>query len=225
MKLSVIIPVYNEKKTILKILEKVLKVPVEKEVIIVDDGSNDGTTEILKEIKDERVKVIFKEKNEGKGAAIREGLKYMTGDVFVVQDADLEYDPMDWIKMLKLMEEKNASVVFGSRILGKSKKSSFVFYLGGRILSILANFLYNAQITDEPTCYKMIKRDVINSINLKCKRFEFCPEITAKVRKLGYKIYEVPISYNPRTIKEGKKIRWKDGLIAIWTLIKYRFVD
>lgn len=225
MKLSVIIPVYNEKKTILKILEKVLKVPVEKEVIIVDDGSNDGTTEILKEIKDERVKVIFKEKNEGKGAAIREGLKYMTGDVFVVQDADLEYDPMDWIKMLKLMEEKNASVVFGSRILGKSKKSSFVFYLGGRILSMLANFLYNAQITDEPTCYKMIKRDVINSINLKCKRFEFCPEITAKVRKLGYKIYEVPISYNPRTIKEGKKIRWKDGLIAIWTLIKYRFVD
>lgn len=225
MKLTVIIPVYNEKKTILKILEKVLKVPVEKEVIIVDDGSNDGTTEILKEIKDERVKVIFKEKNEGKGAAIREGLKYMTGDVFVVQDADLEYDPMDWVKMLKLMEEKNVSVVFGSRILGKSKKSSFVFYLGGRILSILANFLYNAQITDEPTCYKMIKRDVINSINLKCKRFEFCPEITAKVRKLGYKIYEVPISYNPRTIKEGKKIRWKDGLIAIWTLIKYRFVD
>ncbi len=225
MKLSVIMPVYNEKQTVLKIIEKVKKVPVEKEIIIVDDGSNDGTKEILKQIKEEKIKIIFKEKNEGKGSAIREGLKYVTGNVIVIQDADLEYDPNDWIKMLEVMKEKNADVVYGSRILGKSKKSSLFFYFGGRILSFFANILYNANITDEPTCYKMFKKEVIDSINLKCKGFEFCPEFTAKVIKKGYKIYEVPIHYNPRSIKEGKKIRFKDGLIAIWTLLKYRFVD
>lgn len=225
MRVSVIVPVYNERETILEVIKRVKQVPIEKEIIIVDDGSNDGTGEILKEIKNEDVKVIFKKKNEGKGSAIREGLKYINGDVIVIQDADLEYDPMDWINMLKLMEEKNAYVVYGSRILGKNKKSSFFFYLGGRILSFLANLLYNAKITDEPTCYKMFKKEVIQKINLKCKGFEFCPEVTAKVRKKGYKIYEVPIRYNPRSIKEGKKIRLKDGLIAIWTLIKYRFID
>jgi glycosyltransferase involved in cell wall biosynthesis len=225
MKLSVIIPVYNEKETILKILDKVQKVPIEKEIIIIDDGSNDGTTEILKGIKEENIKIIFKDKNDGKGSAIREGLKYVTGEIIVIQDADLEYEPMDWIKMVELIEKKDVDVVYGSRVLGKGKKSSFFFYLGGRILSIISNILYNAQITDEPTCYKMFKKNVIESINLKCKRFEFCPEFTAKVRKKGYKIYEVPISYNPRTIKEGKKIKLKDGIIAIWTLIKYRFID
>ncbi|HOK55969.1 MAG TPA: glycosyltransferase family 2 protein [bacterium] len=225
MKLSVIIPVFNEEKTIMKVVEKVKKVPFEKEIIIVDDGSNDKTREILKNLKDKNIKIIFKEKNEGKGMAIRKGLEYITGDVVVIQDADLEYEPMDWLKMIKLIEEKKAEVVYGSRILGKGKKSSLFFYLGGRILSILANLLYNAQITDEPTCYKMFKKDVIKSINLKCKGFEFCPEVTAKVRKKGYKIYEVPIHYNPRTIKEGKKIRLKDGIIGIWTLIKYRFIN
>ncbi|MCM8805034.1 MAG: glycosyltransferase family 2 protein [Candidatus Omnitrophica bacterium] len=225
MRLSVIIPVYNEKLTILKVIEKVKKVPVEKEIIIVDDGSNDGTREILSKLKDENIKVIFKEKNEGKGTAIRVGLKYVKGEIIVIQDADLEYEPMDWLKMLKIIEEKKANVVFGSRILGKNKKSSFFFYIGGRILSFLANLLYNAKITDEPTCYKMFKKEVIDSINLKCKGFEFCPEITAKVRKKGYKIFEVPINYNPRSIKEGKKIRLKDGFIAIWTLIKYRFIE
>ncbi|MCS7180393.1 MAG: glycosyltransferase family 2 protein, partial [bacterium] len=173
-----IIPVYNEKNTVMKILEKVKSVPIDKEIIIVDDGSNDGTTEILKEIKDEKIKVCLKEKNEGKGAAIKEGLKYITGDIVVIQDADLEYDPNDWLKMIKVIQEKNADVVFGSRVLGKNKKSSFFFYFGGRILSILANILYNAKITDEPTCYKMFKKEVIKSINLKCKGFEFCPEIT-----------------------------------------------
>ncbi|MCM8785901.1 MAG: glycosyltransferase family 2 protein [Candidatus Omnitrophica bacterium] len=224
MRLSVIIPVYNEKLTILKVIEKVKNVPILKEIIIVDDGSTDGTTEILKNIKDERIKVIFKEKNQGKGSAIREGLKIAKGDIIVIQDADLEYNPNDWLKMIELMEKQNVEVVYGSRLLGKNKKSSFLFYLGGRALSLIANILYNARITDEPTCYKMFKKDVINSIDLKCKGFEFCPEVTAKIKKKGYKIYEVPISYNPRSIKEGKKIRLKDFFIAVWTLIKYRFI-
>jgi len=227
MKLTVIIPVFNEKATIEQIIKKVKKVPVEKEIIVVDDGSTDGTAEILKEIseKDKNIKIILKEKNEGKGSAIREGLKYVNGDVVVIQDADLEYEPTDWIEMLKFMEEKKADVVYGSRVLGKNKKSSFVFYLGGRILSIITNFLYGAGITDEPTCYKMFNTEIIKSLNLKCRGFEFCPEVTAKIRKKGIKIYEVPIHYNPRSTKEGKKIRWKDGIIAIWTLIKYRFTD
>lgn len=225
MRLSVIIPVYNEKSTILKVIEKVKKVPIEKEIIIVDDGSTDGTKEILRNLKNENIKIIFKEKNEGKGSAIREGLKYITGDIIVIQDADLEYNPNDWLKMIEVVKKRNADIVYGSRILGKNKKSSFFFYLGGRLLSILANILYNAKITDEPTCYKMFRKEVLNSITLKCKKFEFCPEFTAKVRKKGYRIYEVPISYNPRSIKEGKKIRLKDGLIAIWTLIKYRFIS
>jgi len=228
MKVSVIIPVYNEKETIGKIIEKVMEVPMDKEIIVVDDGSTDSTKKVLEEIikKDkEEIRVIFKKKNEGKGAAIREGLQYISGDVVVIQDADLEYEPMDFLRMLKVIKEKNAKVVYGSRVLGKSKKSSFLFYLGGRFLSFLANILYNARITDEPTCYKMFRSEVLKSINLRCKGFEFCPEVTAKVRKKGYRIFEIPIRYTPRTIKEGKKIRWKDGLIAIWTLIKYRFID
>lgn len=225
MKLSVIMPVYNEKNTVLKILEKIKEVPVEKEIIIVDDGSTDGTKEILSKLKDENIKVILKDKNEGKGTAIRAGLRYVTGDVIVIQDADLEYDPMDWLKMLKTMEEKNADVVFGSRILGKNKKSSFVFYYGGKFVTFLTNILYRTKLTDVPTCYKMFKKEVTNKINLRCKKFEFCQEITAKIRKLGYKIYEVPINYNPRSIREGKKIRWKDGIEAIWALIKYKFFD
>jgi len=225
MKLSVIIPVYNERATILEVLKKVKSVPVEKEIIIIDDGSADGTKEILKEIQETQdLKIIFKDKNEGKGAAIREGLKYVSGDVVVIQDADLEYDPMDWLKMLNIIQGEKADVVYGSRVLGRGEKSSLAFYLGGRFLSFLASILYRIKITDEPTCYKMFKVDVIRSIKLNCKGFEFCPEVTAKVAKKGYEIYEVPISYKPRKIKEGKKIRWKDGVVAIWTLIKYRFL-
>jgi len=225
MKLSVIIPVYNERATILEVLKKVKSVPVEKKIIIIDDGSTDGTKEILKEIQETQdLKIIFKDKNEGKGSAIREGLKYVSGDVVVIQDADLEYDPMDWLKMLNIIQEGKADVVYGSRVLGRGEKSSLAFYLGGRFLSSLASILYRIKITDEPTCYKMFKVDVIRSIKLKCKGFEFCPEVTAKVAKKGYEIYEVPISYQPRKIKEGKKIRWKDGVVAIWTLIKYRFL-
>jgi len=230
MKLSVIIPVYNEKNTILKIIEKVQNVPIEKEIIIVDDGSTDGTRDILNQksnIKNQisNLKVILKERNEGKGSAIRRGLEEITWDVVVIQDADLEYEPMDFLKLIKPIEEGKTKVVYGSRVLSRSKKSSLMFYMGGRILSFITNFLYNTRITDEPTCYKMFKAEVIKSINLKYRKLEFCPEITAKVRKKGYKIIEIPINYNPRSIKQGKKIRWKDGLIAVWTLVKYKFVD
>jgi glycosyltransferase involved in cell wall biosynthesis len=223
MKLSVIIPVFNEIKTIEEILKRVQAVPLDKEIIIVDDGSTDGTRDILKGLSSDNIKVVLKDKNQGKGSAIREGLKYISGDVVVIQDGDLEYDPFDWIKMLEVMKEKNLSVIYGSRILGKGKKSSLAFYFGGRLLSVITNILYGTKITDEPTCYKMFKTDLIKSIKLECMGFEFCPEVTAKVLKKGYKIYEVPIKYAPRNIKEGKKIRWKDGAIAIWTLLKHRF--
>jgi dolichol-phosphate mannosyltransferase len=228
MKLTVIIPVYNEKNTIAEIVKRVQAVPLEKEVIVVDDGSTDSTGNILREVSTGQgkgdIKVILKRKNEGKGSAIREGLKYVSGDFVVIQDGDLEYDPMDWIEMLKVMDEKRAAVVYGSRVLGRGEKSSFAFYFGGRLLSFLVNILYGAKITDEPTCYKMFRSGVIKSLRLKCTRFEFCPEVTAKVLRSGHKIREVPISYKPRKISEGKKIRWKDGVEAIWTLLKYRFV-
>lgn len=225
MKLSIIIPVYNEKSTIRAVIDAVTSIPVEKEIIVVDDGSTDGTKDALEEIKKKRedVKVIFLAENMGKGFAIRMAIPEITGDFAVIQDADLEYNPMDLIKMMRVLEERNADVVYGSRVLGKNPKSSFSFYLGGRFLSFLTNILYRTSITDEPTCYKMFKSDLLKSLDLECVGFEFCPEVTAKIAKRGIKILEVPIRYNPRTRKEGKKIRWKDGLIAIWTLIKHRF--
>lgn len=225
MKLSIIIPVYNEKATIENLINRVLLVPVEKEVIIVDDGSTDGTRDILKNIAigKENIKVLFQPQNKGKGYAIRRAIHEITGDVVVIQDADLEYDPMDFLKLLRIIEEGKANVVYGSRILGKNPRSSFSFYLGGRFLSFLTNILYGTSITDEPTCYKMFKSDIIKSLDLYCNGFEFCPEVTAKLARKGIQIKEVPIKYNPRSKKEGKKIRWKDGFIAIWTLIKNRF--
>jgi dolichol-phosphate mannosyltransferase len=226
MKLSIIIPVYNEKGTLLQLLEKVKNLPLEKEIIIVDDYSTDGTREILKSFpSDEEVKVFFHNANRGKGFAIRTGLSHIAGDVVVIQDADLEYEPQDFLELLKPIQNGNAKVVYGSRLLSqKNEKSYFRYFFGGKLLTWLANLLYNAKITDEPTCYKMFKAEVIKDINLKCERFEFCPEVTAKVRKKGIDIVEVPIHYSPRKIKEGKKIRWKDGVEAIWALIKYRFI-
>jgi glycosyltransferase involved in cell wall biosynthesis len=222
--------VYNEKNTILKIIEKVNNVPLEKEIIVVDDGSTDGTRNILKNIQNtptssQNLKIIFKDKNEGKGSAIRQGLKEVAGDIVTIQDADLEYEPMDFLSLIKPIENSQTKIVYGSRLLGRGTKSSLMFYLGGRLLSFLANILYGQKITDEPTCYKVFKTELIKSIPLKCKRFEFCPEITAKVMKRGYKIVELPIHYNPRSISEGKKIRLKDGISAIWTLLKYKFID
>jgi dolichol-phosphate mannosyltransferase len=227
MKLSIIMPVYNEKDTLLSIIEKVEKLSWDKELIIVDDFSKDGTREILKNYpQNENLKIVFHEKNKGKGAAIRTGLSYVTGDVVVIQDADLEYEPKDFLKLLQPILENKAKVVYGSRLLNFDNEKSYLrYFLGGRFLTFLANFLYQAKITDEPTCYKMFKTEVITDINLKCERFEFCPEVTAKVRKKGIEIVEVPIHYSPRKIKEGKKINWKDGVQAIWTLIKYKFTN
>lgn len=224
MKLSVIIPCYNEKETILEILRRVEAVELDKEIVIVDDGSTDETREILKSVSPTEAAVYFHERNQGKGAAIRTGLQHVSGDIVIIQDADLEYDPQDFYELIKPIVEGRAEVVYGSRVLGKNFRISYLrYYWGGRLLSALANLLYDAHITDEPTCYKAFKASVLKSLSLTCTRFEFCPEVTAKLRKKGYKIYEVPISYHPRSLKEGKKIGWRDGLQAIWTLVKYKF--
>ncbi len=228
MKLSVIIPVFNEKSTIKEIIKRVLAVKIPKEIIIIDDYSTDGTREILKKIKNQNIKIIFHEKNRGKGRAIRTGIKHISGDIVIIQDADLEYDPQDYLKLAEPIKKGETKVVYGTRF-PKGRESPSVlrnpFFLGNRILTIMSNILYNAKITDEPTCYKVFDSKALKSINLKCERFEFCPEVTAKVRKKGFEITEIPITYYPRSVEEGKKLKWKDGFEAIWALIKYRFVD
>lgn len=224
MLLSVIMPVYNERNTLSKILNEVKAVPINKEIIIVDDGSTDGSQQMMRDLKGENIKTIFHERNQGKGAAIKTGLREATGDIVIIQDADLEYDPMDYLKLIPIVESGEAKVVYGSRTIGSKERSYYRYYWGGQLLTFLANILYGLNITDEPTCYKMFKKEVIDRIQLDCTGFEFCPEVTAKVARLGYPIHEVPISYYPRSIKEGKKIKWKDGMIGIWTLIKYRIL-
>jgi len=230
MKLSIIIPAYNEEKTLKDLLNKVIESDtrnVSKEIIIVDDCSTDNTKNILKNLKAKNIKVIYHKKNIGKGEAIRTGISAVTGDIIIIQDADLEYDPNDYYSLIKPIIDKEALVIYGSRQLKKENKkhSGYSFYFGGVVLTLITNLLYGIKITDEPTCYKVFRADILKNLNLKCKRFEFCPEVTAKVAKKGIKIYELPISYFPRHVKEGKKIRWKDGIEAIWTLIKYRFFD
>ncbi len=220
-------PCYNEKKTIAECLRRVFAVDlggVEKEIIIVDDGSTDGTIQILKGIKDDSVKVIHHSKNLGKGSAIKSALPHVTGDIVIIQDADLEYDPKDYVKLFNVIINDGAKVVYGSRILhDRYKWSSFAYGLGGIFITFFTNFLYGSDITDGATCYKMFRADLIKGIGLKAVGFEFCPEITSKILKKGLKIHEVPISYFPRTIREGKKIKWRHGIEAIWTLLKYRF--
>jgi len=232
-KLSIIIPAYNEEKTINDLLEKVVKADtrnVNKEIIVVDDASTDDTSkkvfDFKRKHKSKNIKLVKHKQNSGKGYAIRTGIKHVTGDLVIIQDADLEYDPNDYYSLIKPILEGKTEVVYGSRRLKKANRqhSGFSFYLGGLGLNFIANLLYpNLHITDEPTCYKVFKTKVLKSLNLKCKRFEFCPEVTAKLAKRNIRIYEVPISYYPRTTKEGKKIRWKDGFEAIWTLLKYKF--
>lgn len=232
--ISVIIPAYNEKDTILEIINLVKAVKISKEIIIIDDFSKDGTREILKKIKDKEIKVLFHDKNYGKGQAIRTGISHVTGNIVIIQDADLEYDPQDYPKLIKPIIEGKAKVVYGTRFPRKRDKwfplfhyfsLSNPYYLANKILTIAADILYFTNITDEPTCYKVFDAEVLKNLNLKCNRFEFCPEATAKARKKGYKIYEVPIRYYPRSIKEGKKIKLKDAFEAMWTLLKYRFKD
>ncbi|MEO0248914.1 MAG: glycosyltransferase family 2 protein [candidate division WOR-3 bacterium] len=225
MKLSVIMPVHNEVHTIREALRRVQEVDLEKEIIIVDDHSSDGTRDILGQIADDEVKVVYHAQNMGKGSAIRTALQYVTGELIIIQDGDLEYDPADYYKLVEPIVEGRASVVYGSRFLGKIADMHFLNYIANKILALTASLLFFAWITDEGTCYKVFKADVLKSLDLKCTGFDFCPEVTAKVRKRGYKIVEVPISYRGRSVGEGKKIRWRDGLKAFLTLIKYRLVD
>ena len=228
MKLSVIIPCYNERELLPILLEKVRKVKlnfrVKKEIILIDDFSTDGTREYVKKLKISGIKKILHEKNKGKGAAVKSGIKVAKGDIIVIQDADLEYDPIDYNTLIKPIIEKKALVVYGSRFM-KSRKlySHITFWLGGLLVTLLTNFLFFSRLTDEPTCYKTFKSEVIKNMEIKGNRFEWEPEVTAKILKKGIKIVEVPISYYPRKKSEGKKINWMDGLEAIKTLFYWRF--
>jgi glycosyltransferase involved in cell wall biosynthesis len=236
MKLSIIIPVYNEEKTIIEILDRVKKevIPgVEKEIIVVDDGSTDTTRQKLKNIKDNDFKIIFHEKNGGKGLAVRTGIENATGDYIIIQDADLEYHPKFIKDLIKPILEKKAEVVYGTRLnrmphlKGEEAKHLFILhYFGNRFLSLITSILYGQWITDMETCYKLFPKTALNGIKLNARGFELEPEITAKILKRGYKIKEISIFVNPRGYDEGKKLNTvKDGLKALWSLIKYRFSD
>lgn len=226
-KISILIPVYNEAGTLETILEKVEHADfcgLEKEIILIDDYSTDGTRDIYQKLP---YKVFYHDYNQGKGAALRTGLKNATGDIIVIQDADLEYDPSDYSPLIKLILDGHADVCYGTRLAGGKPSRSFMFthLLGNKFLSLLTNILYGSTLTDMETCYKAFKADFIKDIEIKSNRFDFEPEITAKVLKRGARLYELPVSYYGREFSEGKKITWKDGFHAIIALIKYRFTD
>ena len=227
MKVSIVIPVYNEKDTILKILYQIENVDlkdIEKEIIVVDDFSTDGTREML--IGLGNYKIIFHDKNKGKGAALKTGYEHATGQIIINQDADLEYDPQFYNELLKPILDNETKVVYGSRMLGKHTNMYFLHFLGNNVLTLATNLLYGCRITDMETGYKVFKKEVLKDISLKSDRFDFEPEMTAKLLKKGYKIKEVKIDFdNPRSFKEGKKITWKDGLMHFLYLVKYRFSD
>lgn len=228
MKLSIIVPVYNEARTVARLIERVLAVDldgVEREVIVVNDGSTDRTHDVLEHIASQRpglIKVYHHEQNRGKGAAIRTALEHVTGDIVITQDADLEYDPEDYPRLLALFEDPSVQVVYGSRNLRDNPRSSWTFYWGGRLVSWFANLLYGSDLTDEATGYKLFRTELLRSLDLQSDGFEFCPEVTGKLLRHDIEIHEIPISYQPRGIEEGKKINWRDGLEAIWTLVKHR---
>ena len=226
-KLSVIVPVYDERNTVVEIVRRMRAVdlPVDLEIVIVDDGSTDGTRDVLRQLADSTVRVVLHEHNQGKGAAIRTGLEKVTGDLVLIQDADLEYDPEDWPKLLNPVLRGKAQVVYGSRFTGERRNMLFLHWVGNRFLSLVTNVLYNTTLSDMETCYKLFDRTVLEGITINASRFEFEPEITAKLLRRGIRIYEVPISYTGREFEEGKKITWRDGFIALWTLVKYRFTD
>jgi glycosyltransferase involved in cell wall biosynthesis len=228
MKLSVIMPVFNERNTVQEILRRVRSVDLGEiviEIIVVDDASSDGTPDILRLEEDSTVKVFRHPVNQGKGAAIRTGLPHATGDLVIIQDADLEYDPDDYRVLLAPILKKKAEVVYGSRFTGEHRDMLFWHMMGNKFLSLVTNVLYNTTLSDMETCYKLFTRQALEGIEIRSNRFNFEPEITAKMLKKKVRIYEVPISYAGREYEEGKKITWRDGFSALWALIKYRFVN
>jgi len=224
--LSVVMPVYNERDTVEEIIRRVVALPMRIELIVVDDVSTDGTSEILDRLQKELGFTLLKQiRNSGKGAALRRGFAAVTGDLMIVQDADLEYHPEEYPLMTNLIASGRADVVYGSRFLGTHRVFLLTHYLGNRLLTFITNVLYNTMLTDMETCYKVMRIDVLRSIDLKSDGFGIEPEITAKVFKRRYKVYEVPISYDGRGYDEGKKITWRDGVVALWVLLKYRFTE
>src|SRR2546430_10194403 len=228
-RLSVIVPVYNERNTVVEVVRRMRAVElpdgIEREIIIVDDGSNDGTRDVLRQLGDSTVRIVMHEGNRGKGAAVRTGLALATGDYVLIQDADLEYDPDDWPRLIAPVMRGRARVVYGSRFTGERRNMLFLHWVGNRVLSLVTNVLYNTTLSDMETGYKLFDRRVLDGIQLQADRFDFEPEFTAKMLRRGIRIYEVPISYAGRELSEGKKITWQDGFTALWTLVKYRFVD
>lgn len=223
MKLSVIIPAYNELDTIEESIARVRAVMPEEEIIVIDDCSTDGTREVLERIPD--IKLILHECNQGKGKAIRTALEHVTGDIVIIHDADLEYYPEDIPAIIRPIVDGEADVVYGSRFLKSRPKMRIANYIANKLLVYTTNLLYRAGITDEATCYKAFRTSVIKAIPLTCMRFEFCPEVTAKLRRRGIRIHEVPIKYTARSFGQGKKIGVRDGIVALWTLVKYRLVE
>jgi glycosyltransferase involved in cell wall biosynthesis len=223
-RLSVVMPVFNEMATIDEIIPRVLAIPLPVELIVVDDCSTDGTRQHLQELQREHgFMLLLQERNQGKGAALRRGFAAVTGNMVAIQDADLEYSPEELPELADLIIEGRADVVYGSRFLGRHRVFLFTHYLGNRVLTLLTNVLYNTMLTDMETCYKVMRREVLNGLELESNGFGIEPEITAKIFKRGYRVYEVPISYDGRTYEEGKKISWRDGVVALWVLVKNRF--
>jgi len=229
-KLSIVIPVYNEQNTLVDLVGKVKAVDlgkIEKEIILVDDASTDGSRDILNQLQeqDAALKVFFKEANSGKGATLKEGFRHTTGEYVIVQDADLEYEPRDYLKLLRALEEEHVDVVYGSRFSGNYEDMSNLHYFGNKLLTMVTNLLFGVMLTDMETCYKLVPGNFVRELDIKSPKFNFEPEITAKILKSGMKIREVPISYKGRSHLEGKKITWRDGIAAVATLFRFRFTD
>ena len=226
MKISVVVPVFNEASTIAEVLRRIRETPYDKEILVVDDGSTDGTAETLAAIADPQLRILRHDRNRGKGAALRTAFREVRGEVVIIQDSDLEYDPRDYPKLLRPIEEGKADVVFGSRFIGEPHRVMFFWhYVGNRILTTLSNMFTNLNLTDMETGYKAFRASILEEIRIRSDRFGFEPEFTAKVARGGYRIYETAISYSGRGYEEGKKITWRDGLAAVWYIFRYRFFD